>query len=94
MTYPTQISVPEALRLLREHAPTLPTETVALLEAAGRTLAADLTSPVDHPSADNSALDGYACRAADTVSASRDAPVTLRLVGDIPAGSTFDGEVG
>ena len=94
MTYPTQISVPEALGLLREHAPRLPTEHVPLFNAAGRTLAADLTSPVDHPSADNSALDGYACRAADTVQASRDAPVTLRLVGDIPAGSTFDGTVG
>ncbi len=93
MTYPTQLSVPEALRLLREHAPALPTEHVPLLKAAGRTLAADLESPVDHPSADNSALDGYACRAADTVSASRDAPVTLRLVGDIPAGSTFGGDL-
>lgn len=94
MTYPTQISVPEAIGLLREHAPRLPAETVPLAEAAGRTLAAALTSPVDHPSADNSALDGYACRVQDTLSAGRDAPVTLRLVGDIPAGSTFDGEVG
>lgn len=94
MTYPTQISVPEALGLLREHAPRPLAEHVPLLGAAGRTLAADLTSPVDHPSADNSALDGYACRAADTLGAGRDAPVTLRLVGDIPAGSTFAGEVG
>ncbi len=93
MTYPTQISVPEALGLLRKHAPALPTEHVPLLKAAGRTLAADLTSPVDHPSADNSALDGYACRAADTAQASRDVPVTLQLVGDIPAGSTFGGDL-
>lgn len=93
MTYPTQISVPEALGFLRSHAPLLPTEHVPLLRAAGRTLAADLESPVDHPSVDNSALDGYACRALDTVNAASDTPVTLQLIGDIPAGSTFSGEV-
>ena len=72
----------------------LETETVPLTEALGRTLAQDLRSPVDHPSVDNSALDGYACRAADTVSATPETPVTLRVVGDIPAGSVFTGEVG
>lgn len=72
----------------------LPTETVPLAEGLGRTLAQDLKSRVDHPSLDNSALDGYACRAADTADATRETPVTLRLVGDIPAGSTFTGTVG
>ena len=65
----------------------LPTETVPLAEGLGRTLAQDLKSRVDHPSLDNSALDGYACRAADTADATRETPVTLRLVGDIPPGA-------
>src|SRR5690606_11650406 len=38
--------------------------------------------PLDLPPFDNSAMDGYAVRAQDTASA----PVTLRVVDDIPAG--------
>ena len=40
-------------------------ETVALMQAAGRVLAVDLTATVDLPPADNSAMDGYAIRHAD-----------------------------
>ena len=93
-TYPSQITVEEALNTVKQHAPTLATEWVALAAALGRTLAENLESPVNHPSLDNSALDGYACRAADTVKATPDTPVTLRIIGDIPAGSVFYGEVG
>ena len=93
-TYLSQLTVAEALNTVKQHAPTLPLERVALAAALGRTLAEDLTSPVNHPSLDNSALDGYACRAADTSGAAPDTPVTLRVVGDIPAGSVFYGEVG
>ena len=93
MTYPTQISVLEAIQILQDRAPTLPTETVPLLQAYGRVLAQSLASRVDHPSVDNSALDGYACRAADTLAATRDSPVRLSVVGDVPAGSFFKGEV-
>lgn len=94
MTYPSQIPVPEALSRLQAEARTLPAETVLLAEALGRTLAQDLKSPVNHPSLDNSALDGYACRAADTAEATKENPVTLHLVGDIPAGTVFSGTVG
>ena len=93
-TYLSQLTVAEALRIIQEQAPTLPAEWVTLEMALGRTLAEDLESSVDHPSLDNSALDGYACRAADTVKATPDTPVALRVVGDIPAGSVFSGEVG
>ena len=92
--YKTQISVDEALDILRANARALESEEVDLLNALGRTLAEDLTSKVDHPSCDNSALDGYACREEDTLSATEENPVKLTLVGDIPAGSTFSGEVG
>ncbi len=94
MTYPSQITVAEALVLLQGRALALAAETVPLTEALGRTLARALPSRVDHPSLDNSALDGYACRAADTVGATEETPVTLRLVGDVPAGNVFPGEVG
>ena len=92
--YKTQISVDEALDILKAHATPLGTEEVDLLHALGRTLAEDLASQVDHPSCDNSALDGYACREADTLDATKENPVELELIGDIPAGSMFGGEVG
>ncbi|MFC5064898.1 gephyrin-like molybdotransferase Glp [Actinomycetospora atypica] len=58
------------------------TESVALADARGRVLAADLTSPVALPPFANSAMDGYAVRAADLVGT----PVTLPVVEDVPAG--------
>lgn len=90
---PSQISVAEAIALVQAQSRRLEPEEVSLLNARNRVLAADLASLVDHPSHDNSALDGYACRVADTQGASRDAPVTLRVIGDIPAGQHFSGTV-
>lgn len=58
-------------------------ETLATGAATGRVLAADLVSPVDVPPADNSAMDGYALRAAD---AGQSLPVTQRIpAGSVPA---------
>lgn len=93
MRYPTQILVSEAIHLIQERTPGISSERVPLLAAYGRVLAEDVSSLVDHPSHDNSALDGYACRAEDTLAATQDAPVRLELVADIPAGSVFEGEV-
>jgi len=56
------------------------TETVPLLQAAGRVLASDLVSTLAVPPHDNSAMDGYAVRAAEAVAA---LPVSQR----IPAGA-------
>jgi len=84
----------EAARIVREAAPALETERVPLAEALGRILAADVASLCDHPTADNSAVDGYACRVSDTARASPGAPVRLRLVGEAPAGRPFHGVVG
>ncbi len=92
--YLSQLAVTAALTILQQRAPRLGAEQIALQEALGRTLAGDLGSPINHPALDNSALDGYACRVSDTLKASPETPVTLRIVGDIPAGSVFYGEVG
>ncbi len=91
--YPTQLSVPEAIEIVRAEASRFAGEEQPLLSAYGRILTADLASQVDHPSCDNSALDGYACRAADTTGASEDNPVRLKVVGDVPAGSVFEGTI-
>jgi molybdopterin molybdotransferase len=60
------LSVEDALAVLLEHAPTLrQTETVSTVEARNRVLAEPLSSRVDLPCWDNSAMDGYAVRYAD-----------------------------
>lgn len=69
-------------------------DTVPLPRARGRTLAADLAARVSHPSATESALDGVAAREADTLGASAEAPVRLRVVGESRAGVPFAGTVG
>jgi molybdopterin molybdotransferase len=93
VTYPTQISVAEAIKLLQKHAARLESERLPLLEGYGRILAEDVIALVDHPSLDNSAMDGYACRLEDTLTASEESLVRLEVIADIPAGSVFEGEV-
>lgn len=58
-----------------------------LAETLHRTLAEDVTARIDVPGFDNSAMDGYAVRVADVVSATPATPVSLVVVGDLPAGS-------
>lgn len=62
-------------------------ESIALEAAPGRTLAANVTADVDLPPWDNSAMDGYACRAEDVRDASDSSPVTLPVVETIAAGA-------
>ena len=64
----------------------LPVETHAPETALGLVLAIAVAAATDLPPWDNSAMDGYAIRAADVSAATEDAPVTLRVVGEVPAG--------
>ncbi len=64
-------------------------EQVALIEAAGRTLAVDLHAALTNPPFDASSMDGYAVRASDVASA----PVTLEVTGESAAGRPFAGSV-
>jgi molybdopterin molybdotransferase len=77
------ISVADALAIVLADTPCLAAERAPLLRALGRVAAEDVVSLRVVPSADNSAMDGYAVRAADLTSA----PVRLRLLGVAPAGT-------
>jgi Molybdopterin biosynthesis enzyme len=66
--------------------PGTPVEEVPIAQARGRVLATDLVAAVSLPSFDNSAMDGYAVRAADLVGATATDPVELPVGADIPAG--------
>ncbi len=64
----------------------LDTEVVDLSAATGRILAAPVTSELDFPHWDNSAMDGYAVRYTDVQSCNADYPAVLEIVEEIPAG--------
>src|SRR5437867_6367718 len=76
----------EAARLIREHIAPLPAARQPLREALDRVLAEDVVSPIDLPPWDNSAMDGYAARAADVERAAPDRKVTLQIVESVAAG--------
>lgn len=78
------IPVDAAQRLILDAInPVRDTEAIALETAQGRVLAATVTGRLDIPHWDNSAMDGYAIRAADL----RDTPVELQVIETIPAGT-------
>jgi molybdopterin molybdotransferase len=81
------ISVEEAFRTIQAHLRPLPAERVPLIEAAGRVLGSAIVAPANIPPFDNSAMDGYAVRAADLTAATELDPVPLKVVGAIAAGA-------
>ena len=68
-------------------------EVAWLSEGLGRVAAEHITSPIALPPWDNSAMDGYAIRAAETAAAADDAPVQLEVIGEVRAGQAPDVEV-
>ncbi|MDP2879149.1 MAG: molybdopterin molybdotransferase MoeA [Sulfuricella sp.] len=78
------LSADDALSfLLARVRPANKTEQIATADALGRVLAERLTSMVNVPPLDNSAMDGYAVRTADLINAS----TRLRVTQRIPAGT-------
>ncbi len=68
----------------------LETETVSIYDSLGRVLANDIISPINVPSADNSAMDGYAFSGTSIV---KDGVTSLTMIGKGFAGNAFDGMV-
>jgi len=69
------------------------TEVAWLSEGLGRVATDHVTSPIALPPWDNSAMDGYAIRSADTSSATEGGPVQLEVIGEVRAGQPPDSEV-
>ncbi|MBI5772708.1 MAG: molybdopterin molybdotransferase MoeA [Verrucomicrobia bacterium] len=80
------LTLEEALQRVLAAVPPPARETVSLSEAAERALAEAISSPVDLPPFDNSAMDGYAVRAEDTAPATVEKPAVLQIAGRIAAG--------
>ena len=84
------IALEEARAVVLDACPPLAPRDVLLLEAAGCVTADAVVAGEDVPPFANTAMDGYAVRAADT----GQPPVRLRVVGTLAAGSPPGPEVG
>jgi molybdopterin molybdotransferase len=86
------IPVAEArARILADVATAAPEETLPVARGLGRVLAKDVRAPFDVPTTDNSAVDGFAVRAADLDPGGR---ARVRVVADLPAGAVYEGGIG
>lgn len=81
------VAPPAAWDLIAQHCVALPAEAVPIAEASGRVTAETITAPVQLPRETNSAMDGFAVRAAD---GPHDA---APIVGESRAGAPLDGEL-
>lgn len=90
----TTIGVDEARDRILAAVDPLPATKLPLDEALGLTLAADIVSAWTLPPFDNSAMDGFALRAADTDGATPDAPAILRVTGTVAAGHAGETPLG
>lgn len=89
------MTVEQARELVFARLTKMPAEQVGLMDALGRVLAEDAASDIDVAPFDNSAMDGFAVRWADTAGASADRPAELDVIAHIAAGDDVAGiEVG
>ncbi|MBI5395717.1 MAG: molybdopterin molybdotransferase MoeA [Verrucomicrobia bacterium] len=81
------LTVEQARQTILDAVAALPADTVPTAAALGCVLSEDVTSDINIPSFDNSAMDGYAVRASDVAGACAERPLRLRCQGEVPAGS-------
>ncbi|MCY3953339.1 MAG: molybdopterin molybdenumtransferase MoeA, partial [bacterium] len=84
------IPLAEAQQVVIDRCAPLPTLTLPLVEALGHVTAGAVAAAEAVPAFDNTAMDGYAVRSADTAAA----PVTLEVVDTLAAGRAPDVAVG
>ena len=94
MRSPQPIELERARSEVLARAAPLGAEEVPLREALGRHLAEDVVATEPVPGFDNSAMDGFAVRARDTLGAQPGAPAVLRVRGESRAGHPADGALG
>ena len=80
------LSVEDAREQMLETIPVLPTQKRGILECVNYVLAEELKATENIPPFDNSAMDGFAVRAADVKDASKENPLVLSVVETVAAG--------
>ncbi len=81
------IKVEEAQKVILGNISSSGSEESTILDSMGRTISKDYYSKDDIPPFDNSAMDGYAVSSSEVAGGSRQKPVVLDVVEDLPAGS-------
>jgi molybdopterin molybdotransferase len=84
-------SVDDQLSLVLDTVQLLAPMDLPITDVNGLVLAEDVVASMPLPPFDNSSVDGYAVRLADLEGAAEATPAELRVVGDIAAGSVFEG---
>ena len=92
--YPMRVELEQAIQIIREKVTVMGTENVPLSEARGRILARQIVAEENVPPFDRSPYDGFAFRAKDLEEASKEHPVTLRIIEEVPAGKAPQQEIG
>jgi len=86
---PQLTSLQDARRIVLESLRRTCVRVVDLNDALGYVLASDIRCDTDYPPFDRAMMDGFAVRSADVAAAG----VTLRVVGQVPAGTVAQGEL-
>ncbi len=81
------ISVKKAHQIILDSVNTLGADDVIINDALNRVVFRDVAAGFNVPMADNSAMDGYALRSADTNDANEGSPAMLRITGEARAGA-------
>ena len=89
LTARTAISIREAIEKIMSDVPTGDVVRIPLFHSNGRYLAEDIIANQDVPAFDRSLYDGYAVKAEDTITATKESPVEFEVIGHIGAGSVF-----
>ena len=79
-------SVEEARDIMLDICGDLPSEELPIADSYGRILIEDVRAIFNVPAFDRSPFDGYAFKAGDTAGASKEQPVVLEIIEEIPAG--------
>jgi molybdopterin molybdotransferase len=86
------ISFERAQEIILDSVSPLEGENASIMEVSNRVLYEDIVSDVMIPPVDDSAMDGYAIVADDTLGSSRESPTRLQILGEIQAGDSIAGK--
>ena len=87
------VRVEEARERVLDAVGVMPAAETPLPDCRGLFLAGDVVSGLNVPPFDNSAMDGYAVRAADLAGAAPEGPARLEVLEDLPAGYVAERQV-
>jgi molybdopterin molybdotransferase/putative molybdopterin biosynthesis protein len=83
----TLLSLNEAQSMVLNRLPVAEEETISLNLAVKKVLAEKVVSEIDVPGFNRAIMDGFAVHSTDTYRAREEAPITLKLIGNITIGS-------